>query len=92
MCSQRGNVPGAESFAVDLHDIQQDFGCLVHALYGGALAHAVEVEAAGAQVGAGQALPAQGGTISAAAPAFSMALRAFSTRWKWGLIFSSMLR
>ncbi|EEU96655.1 potassium uptake protein, TrkH family [Faecalibacterium duncaniae] len=67
MCSQRGNVSGAESFAVDLHDIQQDFGCLVHALYGGALAHAMEVEAAGAQVGAGQALPAQGGTIGAAA-------------------------
>ena len=72
MCSQRGNVPAAESFAVDLHDIQQDFGCLVHALYGGAFAHAMEVEAAGAQVGAGQALPAQGGTIGAAAPSTIM--------------------
>lgn len=26
MCSQCGNVPAAESFAVDLHDVQQDFG------------------------------------------------------------------
>ena len=53
--------------AVDLHDIQQDFGRLVHPLDGGALAHAVEVEAAGAQIRAGEALPAQDGTIGAAA-------------------------
>ena len=53
--------------AVDLHDIQQDFGRLVHPLDGGAFADAVEVEAAGAEVGAGQTFPAQNSAVGAAA-------------------------
>ena len=91
----------AKLFRIKLNDIQQDLGGLVHPLDGGAFADAVEVEAAGAEVGAGQTLPAQDSAVGAAAdgdllsgvrPAFSMALRAVSTRWKWGLIFSSILR
>ena len=51
---------------VKLYDVQQDLGGLVHPLDGGALADAVEVEAAGAEVGAGQALPAQNSAVGAA--------------------------
>ena len=90
----------AKLFRIKFNDIQQDLGGLVHPLDGGAFADAVEVETAGAEVGAGQTLPAQDSAVGAAAdgissgvrPAFSMALRAVSTRWKWGLIFSSILR
>ena len=45
---------------VQTDDVQHNLGAAVHPLHSGALAHAVEVEAAGAQVGAGQAHPAQG--------------------------------
>lgn len=48
----------AKLFRIKLNDIQQDLGGLVHPLDGGAFADAVEVEAAGAEVGAGQTLPA----------------------------------
>src|SRR5699024_1364592 len=56
-----GRVPGVEA-----DDVQDHLGGLVHPLGGDALQHAVEVEAAGAQVGAGQALPAEDGAVGAA--------------------------
>ena len=37
-------------------------------------------------------VPPRTGISYGVRPAFSMALRAVSTRWKWGLIFSSILR
>ena len=57
----------AKLFRVKLNDIQQDLGGLVHPLDGGAFADAVEVETAGAEVGAGQTLPAQDSAVGAAA-------------------------
>ena len=50
---------------VKFHHIQQDLGGLVHALGGDALAGAVEVEAAGAQIGTGQTLPGEHGAVGA---------------------------
>ena len=40
-------------FCVQRDDVQHDLSAAVHPFHGGALAHAVEVEAAGAQIGAG---------------------------------------
>ena len=37
-------------------------------------------------------VPPRTGSSSGSRPAIRMALRAFSTRWKWGLIFSIMFR
>ena len=47
-----------ELLCVQGDNIQHDLGAAVHPLHGGAFAHAMEVEAAGAQIGAGQTVPA----------------------------------
>ena len=52
---------------IEADDVEQNLGGLVHPLGGGALEDPVEIEAAGAQVGAGQALPAQDSAVGAAA-------------------------
>ena len=36
-------------------------------------------------------VPPRMGTLAGSSPTAAMALRAFSTRWKWGSIFSIML-
>ena len=55
------------SLFIQFDQIQQNFDALIHLLGGDALAGAVEVEAAGAEVRAGQAHIAQGRAVGAAA-------------------------
>jgi len=57
-CMARQRVCRENLLCVQCNDVQQDFSTFVHALHGGALSCSVEVEAAGAQIGARQAHPA----------------------------------